>query len=171
MRVLLFWLTSVSSALARTRARPGSYIAFGIAYVRFVEYRKRRRGRSGGLAGLGIVAPRAVFPARTGSVGTCSVSADRSETRAGLATAAPRETAETLVARAGSRGSTILALGIHVFLFFHAEQTLLFFDPLAVDTAAAHGAVHTKSTTGAAHARRGGDARHSRVKARLLGRT
>ena len=82
---------------------------------------------------------------------------NRSQVRATLATTTPRQTAQTLVAVARRGRSAVSAL-VQIILLFHAEQTLLFLDPLAVDAAAAYSAIDTEAAAGAADAGCGGDA-------------
>jgi len=85
------------------------------------------------------------------------MTANRSEVRATLATTTPRQTTQTLVAVTRRGRSTIPAL-VQIILLFHAEQTLLFLNPFAVDTAAAYSAIDTETAAGAADAGCGGDA-------------
>jgi hypothetical protein len=85
------------------------------------------------------------------------MTANRSQVRTTLSTTAPGQTTQTLVAVTRRGRSAIPALVEIVFLF-HAEQTLLLLNPLAVDTAAAYSAIDTETTAGATDAGGGGDA-------------
>jgi hypothetical protein len=105
---------------------------------------------------LCMAAPRSCLATQSRRSGN-TVAAHGSQARAAFsaAAAAPRQPAEPLVAVAVARRRRRSVFGLgEVVLFFHAEESLLFFDALAVDAAAAHRAIHTETTPRASHARR-----------------
>jgi hypothetical protein len=85
------------------------------------------------------------------------MTANGSQVRAALATTTPGQPTQTLVTVTRCSRSTVPAL-VEIVLFFHAEQTLLFLNPLAVDTAAAHSAIDTETTARTTNTGCGGDA-------------
>lgn len=111
---------------------------------------------------LCVAAPRPAGPSQTAQT-TTLLPTDRRKVRTPLPSTPPAQPTQPLVTRAARRTRPVLAF-LHVVLFLHAEQALLFFDTLAADTAAADCAIETaESSAGAADAGAGGEAVDTRV--------